>query len=370
MADEWIGIVNSTRPKYMKGASDLTIRKRLLLAMLQKRGRIETNHSGTEVRWQVEYSQPPVQTHADGGVVDFSNHDAFKQLAIDWRGYYATDTMSRKQQEMNKGDEALINLFQTKSNRLQKSITNTFAAELYRDGEAAGRESAIHGLDTFTGSGTTTAADRIALPSDTYGLTALSTQPGAAGGSWSSNLSTKPNAALATDWPDGQGDSEYDYLSPKLVNWSSSGWGTSSTAWEDNAWRVVSQTITWLTTTGGEDGMPQYFGLASNLFQGYKNAQETKTRIMVPHKEASDLGFGQTLNQDGCAIYSDFDCPVNTGYAMNLAYVTICSLCPQLLWMEGPDKDPRSLWSYLWGVGFYGNVKYEPKHIAKIFNYA
>jgi hypothetical protein len=38
--------------------------------------------------------------------------------------------------------------------------------------------------------------------------------------------------------------------------------------------------------------------------------------------------------------------------------------------MEGPDKDPRSLWSYLWGVGFYGNVKYQPKHVAKLFNYA
>ncbi len=33
---EFIGVLNSTRPKYMKGAADLTIRRRLLLAMLRK----------------------------------------------------------------------------------------------------------------------------------------------------------------------------------------------------------------------------------------------------------------------------------------------------------------------------------------------
>jgi hypothetical protein len=370
MADEWIGIVNTTRAKYIKGASDLTMRKRLLLAMLRKRGRVEYNASGTECRWQVEFSQPPVEAHTDGGVIDFSNHDAFRQLAVDWRGYYATDTLSQKQREMNKNEEALVNLFQTKLNRLRKSLSDNFAGEMYRDGDAAGRENRIHGLETFLGAGTVTAADRIARPVDTYGQTALSTNPGAAGGSWSTGLGTFPNANLACDWPDGQGDSEFDYLSPKLVNWSANSWGTSSTAWEDNAWRVISQTITWLTTTGGDDGMPNLCALASNLFQGYKNAQEVKTRITVPHKEASDLGFPQALNQDGVAIYPDYDCPVNTGYMLNLSTITICSLFPELFWMKGPEEDARTLWSYLWGVGFYGNSKFQPKHVAKLFNYA
>ena len=46
--------------------------------------------------------------------------------------------------------------------------------------------------------------------------------------------------------------------------------------------------------------------------------------------------------------------------------MTISSLMPELFWMEGPDKDPRTLWSWLWGVGFYGNVTYEPKNVAKL----
>ena len=367
---EWVGIAHSTKPKYMRGASDLTIRQRLLLAMLKKRGRFEMNQSGENCRWQVEYSQPPVEAYADGGVIDFANHDAFRTLACDWRGYITRDSLSKKQQAMNKGDEALINLFQTKANRLTKSLRDRFSGELYKDGEAAGRENNVHGLETFLGAGTVVTADRIAAPSDTYGLTALSTVPGNHGGSWSAT-GTAPNASMASDWPDGQGDSEYDFMSPKLINWSSNAWGTSSVLWEDNCWRVISQMITWLTMTGGQEGMPEICMLAPNLFQGYKNHEEAIRRINVPHKEAMDLGFqGNVLNQDGCAISADFDVAPNVGYGLVLSDITVSSLMPELFWMEGPDIDPRSAWSYLWGQGFYGNAKFKPKSVAKLKNYA
>jgi len=367
MADEWIGIVNTTRPRYMKGASDLTLRSRLLLAMLRSKGRIERNASGDVCKWQVEFSQPVVNSHADGGQIDFSNHDAFRQLEIDWRGYVATDTLTKKQKAMNAGEEQLINLFQTKNNRLMKSLQNNFCGELYKNGSSSGRENNIHGLDTFLTAANTAATNRISSNNDSYG--GLDTDQADQGGSWSSNLSTYPNATLAVDWPDGQGDSEYDYLSAKLVNWSASNWGTGSVLWEDNCWRVISQTITWLTVTGGKAGMPDICVLAPNLFQGYKNHEEATRRINIPHKAAQDLGFaGNVLNQDGVAISADFDCPANKGYMLNLDEVTISSIMPELFWGEGPDKDPRTMWSYLWGCGFYGNAKWNPRHVARLNN--
>ena len=368
MADEWIGVIHATRPKYMKGASDLTLRSRLLLRMLQKKGRIERNLSGPSCIWQVEFSQPDVTSYADGGQIDFSNHDAFRQLEIDWRGYVATDTLTMKQKAMNSGQESLINLFQTKNARLMKAIRDNFAGELYKDGSSSGRENNIHGCETFLTEASTAATNRVCACDDTYG--GLNTDLADQGGTWSANLTTSPNATLATDWPDGQGDSEYDYLSPKLVNWSATNWGTGSTAWEDNCWRVISQAITWLTISSGPEGMPDLCVLAPNLFQGYKNHEEALRTINVPHKEAQDLGFGNVLNQDGVAIQADFDCPANTGYLFNLDTVTIKSIMPELFWMEGPDKDPRSAWSWLWGVGFYGNVTFSPKHVCKIHDYA
>ena len=370
-ANEWIGIVHSTRPKYMKGASDQTIRSRLLLSLLRKMGRIVYNEGGDECRWQVEFSQPDVEAIGDGGVIDFSNHDAFRQLSHDWRGYVATDTLSKKQNAMNSGDEALIRLFSTKMDRIVKALKDNYCGELFKDGEAPGRENNIHGLDTFTASGTTVAADIIAEPSDTYGLGALSTILGNQGGSWTSDLSTSPNANVATDWPYGQGDSEYDFLSPKLPNWSSSNWGTAVQTWEGNCWRVISNTITWLTTTGGPDGMPTICLMAPNLWQGYKNHEETNRRINIPHQMSQDLGFsGNTLNQDGCALSPDFDVPTNTFYMANLNHVTVKSMFPELFWMEDITKDPRTAWSWLFGAGHYGNVTFNPKHTAKGFNYA
>lgn len=370
MSDEWIGVINTTKPAYMKGASDLTIRKRLFLSMLKKKGRITYNNTGYEFRWQVEFSQPAMSQHGDGSMLDFSNHDAFRQLVLPWSGYAATDSITMKQKAMNSGEEALINLFKTKQGRLMKKLQTGLASEIYKAGGTSGRENAIYGLETCLTERTAPAAtDRIAEPSVTYaGLsTALANQ----GGSWSANLSTFPNATLANDWPDGQGDTEYDYLAPKLINWSSSNWGTGSTAWEDNCWRVIGQGITWLSLQGGDEGMPEICVLASNLFQGYKNHEEAVRRITVPHKTANDLGFaGNVLNQDGCAISADYDCPANTGYLVNTSTVEIASLMPELFWMKGPDEDPRSGYSVLWGCGFYGNMSLRPKFLGKLKNFA
>src|SRR5262245_46499465 len=107
MSDEWIGVIHTTKPQYMKGASDLTMRKRLRLAMLRKRGRFTYNNAGDEVKWQVEFSQPPVSQHGDGSMIDFPNHDNYRQLVVDWRGYICPGAMTMKQQLINKGDNAL-----------------------------------------------------------------------------------------------------------------------------------------------------------------------------------------------------------------------------------------------------------------------
>lgn len=370
MSDEWIGVINTTKPQYMKGASDMTIRKRLFLAMLKKKGRITYNNSGYEFRWQVEFSQPVMHQHGDGSMIDFSNHQAFQQAVLPVSGYEISDSITMKQKAMNSGDEALINLFKTKQGRIMKALQNKMAGEAYKVGGTSGRENCIYGLETCLTERTAPAAgDRVAEPSTTYaGLsTALANQ----GGTWSA-LGTANNATLANDWPDGQGDTEYDYYAPKLVNWSSTAWGTGATTFEDNCWRVIGQTITWLTITGGDDGAPEVCIMAPSMFQSYKNHEEAIRRISVPANTANDLGFkGNALNQDGCTISADFDCPPNTFYMINTSGIEIASWMPELFWMKGPDEDPRASYSTLWASGFYGQMKIEsPKYIAKGKNFA
>lgn len=375
MADTWVGVVNSTKPKYMKGYEDLCLRNRLRLAMLKRRGRIKYNSAGEFLQEQLMFSRPQSQQYADGSALDFSNHQPLKKLRLDWRGYVNTDSITMMQRAQNEGsDVQLVNLYQTKINNLMQGITDDFNGETYRDGGATGRENAIHGLETFLGAGTVASTDRIVAPSDTYGLDSLSTVPATYGGVWTNTLTggtTAPNDSLDADWPDGYGDPEYDFMSPKLINYSASTWGTGATTWEANCWRVISQAITWLTVTGGKDGQPTLISLAPNLFQGYKNHHEALRRINIPHKEGQDLGFTGVLNQDGVAINSDFDIAPNVGYVENLETVTIHSLMPQLFWsidqFDKADKvDIRTL-SYLMVVGFFGNCSYKPKHVGKIY---
>jgi hypothetical protein len=359
-------------PYYLDGLVDVTTRSRLLLAMLRQKGRIKLNSSGEYLRWPVFFSLPAMETYSDGGVIDFGNHNPNKTLAIDWRGYTVTDSMSIKQRAMNSGSQQIVDLFQQKQNTISQAIMEGFCGELYGDGSAANRSENIHGLETFFGveGGTTTAADRVAKPSATYGLTNASTALGAEGGWWSAALGTYNNANLATDWPDGSGSSEYDHMTPKCVNWSSNAWGTGSTTWEDNSWRVIDAMIDWLSYTGGPEAKPDMVVLGNDMFRGYKNHQEAKTRINIPHKASQDLGFGDVLNHDGVGIQKDFDCPPLTGYGINVDKMRIHSLMDKLFYSKGPDQDPHSMWSYVMATGFFGNVEYQPKYFAKTKNYA
>lgn len=372
VSNEWIGIVHSTMPMYLDKLVDVTTRSRLLLAMLRQKGRIKLNCSGEYMRWPVFYSLPQMETYSDGGVIDFANHNPNRTLAIDWRGYVISDSMSIKQRAMNSGSSQIVDLFQQKQNVIGQAIQEGFGGELYGDGSAADASERVHGLETFLAgdSGNCTATDRVCEPSDTYGLTNASTALGAEGGWWSANLGDFPNANLATDWPDGKGSAEYDHLSPKLINWSSSAWGTGSTSWEANSWRVVDALIDWLSYTGGPEAKPDLVPMGNDMFRGYKNHQETKTRITIPHKASQDLGFGDVLNHDGVGIYKDFDCPVQTAYGLNVDQMRICSLMDKLFYSKGPSEDPHTMWSYLFATGFWGNVEFQPKYFAKAYPYA
>lgn len=362
---EWAGVISSTAPKYLKGAEDLTVRNRLLFTKMQKDGRITFNANGHKQIWTVECFQPSVETAGDDGNITFGRNDLLKQLENDWRGYRATDKMTTKEMQMNRGDVAIVERYGRIMPTLTKSVTQRLGSEMYGDGGSDPNR--LHGLETFMAQDSCVAADKIAKPSDTYG--GLSVAVAALGGSWTSALTVKPNASIAKDWPDGSGDSEFDYLAPKLANWSSTSWGTGSATWTDNCMRVLSQLHTWLTMTAGKEGTPKMDVMASNLFYEYKMAQLAKQRINIPHKEAEDLGFGDVMNQDGVMLAADFDCPVNTGYSLNTDQMTLESLFSKLLNNEGPTYSIKDD-AWLFMISFFGNVKYRPKFFGKFKNYA
>jgi len=366
---EWIGVIHEQAPQWFKGYVDETIRRRIALAYLRKYGKIVLGCSSSMCIWNMKFSQQPIEATGDAGTLVFNRHDLQRQAALNWRGYVGTDAMTEKEYLMNRGSARILNRYAETIPWLMEAMTDHFSGELFLDGNASGRENNIHGLESFLGAGTVTANDLIAVPSDNYA--GLSTALASEAGTWSSNLgaSDRPNTSLSVDWPHGKGSASYDYNSPKLFNYSSTRWGGGGTTWEHNCERVIRQAIIWLTSTGGTAGRPKCVMLANDLYAGYLNHQSAKQRIIIPHRESEDLGFEDTVNQEGVAIKYDFDVPAQTGYVFNVANCELCSLDQVLFGYRGPDWSIRDR-AWLFYVGFWGNARYRPKHFGKLFPYA
>src|SRR3990172_10197294 len=92
MADLASLIDLSSIPDYERGAKDLKIRNRLFLAMLQKRGRITFNHSGTKCVWDAIISHPQPSGWI-GQSLEFGSHNPLIQFETDWSGLINTDAL-------------------------------------------------------------------------------------------------------------------------------------------------------------------------------------------------------------------------------------------------------------------------------------
>lgn len=366
MADEWIGIVNTNSKKFFKGAQDNTVRGRLLLAMAQKRKRLTYNESGYAMQFGIKFTHPEVRAYGDGGLVDFERSDLFRQLSLDWRGYITADMMTSKEYHMNKGNEALIKRYARIMPDLETAMREKMSAELYIDGNATGNDNRWHGAESWAGAGTCAAGDIVAVPDDNYA--GFDTDLQSEGGTWSTDLSTKPNSTIATDWPEGTGDPEYDWYSPLLLNWSSTAW-TGTATFISTGERVLRRGCLFQSARCGEGGFPTIAMLAGHLFYDLENLYSTRSNIFVPHKESQDLGFQGVLSLDGLAIHHEYGVAVNTGWLLNLSKMKIRCLGNMLMMPDGPHWDPRTQ-SYLFSVGNFGNIEWNPKYQGKLKNYA
>lgn len=365
---EHVATVKATAPRYFKKASDLTMRRRLWLAMLERYGVVEYNADSFSTTWDVEYSEPEVRSYGDAGDQTFAEHDALQQLTVNVRGYTTTDKLTKKQRLMNKGKSQIYNLYEKKSKNLLKAIRKKFHRELYIDGYATNNDDRLIGIESFMGTdGNTVVGDIVANPSDTYG--GLSTALGAISGSWDSDLATSPNATIATDWPYGRGDVEYDFIAPKPFNYGSSSWSSGNTNWLDNCEDVLRTAgIVCATLTDDED-TPMVHMLDSKMYADFCTYWSARGRIIHPHKESEDLGFGRTLNFEGAMVHFEYDCPPGVGYGLSPTMMELFSMEDTLFVPDGPSWSIEKK-AWLYEVGFFGNLRFQPKYFAKYANYA
>jgi hypothetical protein len=315
-----------------------------------------------------------------GQSLEFGSHNPLIQFETDWAGLINTDAMDIMTFMKNRGQKTqLVDVLRTKLDGVMTGLRNGFTGELFNDGSDTMKPL---GLRSFLGAGTVVVGDKVAAPSDTYA--GCSTVVGSQGGTWETTATiTSPNASLANNWPDPRGSSEYDCTSPKLVNTVSTAW-TSTNTWLANAWRVLNTTREWLKVTGDKEHMPDLCMLSTDYMVAFKENAETKSHILLPHREASDLGFGDVLNMEGMAIQgADFDCPPANGFILNLNTIEIKCMFDVLFKMliKGIATASVDAWLNAQGInlddlsnrfacGFLGQVTYMPKFVAHLYPHA
>lgn len=345
---EWARVVNTTTRQFLKGETVEVLRNRKLLAILNDRGRVTYNHSGTDIQWQVRFKQAPLVGYDDADTMTFSRINRWKNGVLPWRGYVATDSMTKKEKEINKGTEALVKVYSQIASMLMQDIEEQFGDQLYIDGNASGNSKLIHGIESFMGVSSTVSSSPVGNPSDTYA--GLSTALGNYGGSWSGN------------WPTGTGDAHYDFFSPTIVDYTNSLWGFSSNVWANTCIPSLRFGIIKGKKNKSKRGQLDLILLNDELYRPFLERLQLEEHLHVQPNNGSSglwkLGFTDLQNFDGVDVTYEYGVPANVGYGWCMNLVELCSLQSDLFIPEGPDFDISSQ-SWRFSIDFLGNLKFE-----------
>lgn len=372
-ADNWVGILSSTIQEYVRGATDNITRRRRILNMLRKNNRITYNHTGTFMQWAVEYKRQKLEGFGDGNSVVFSQHDRYKTATLGWRGYAMAEGISEQTMLKNKGEAAIVNLFENVAKNLMRDGEQDLGTQFYIDGNLAANRLRFCGIETFAnpGSGAASLAAPVVRPAGViYG--GLDTALQASGGSWAQN------GGGNDIWPEGEGDVEYDYFTPLIVDYTSAV-ATSTSAqtvgfqgtadWKTRCVEAMRYGIIHSRVGDGAEDMLTMGMLSTELFRQFLNNQDAKERYHVLKSDGPSglygSGFeGDAFNFDGVDFTYESAVPTNVGYGFNANQMELCSMYGGLMESFGPVQQISSL-MYQFLIALFGNVKYNPRRFVK-----
>lgn len=365
MSGEWSGVLQSTIKKFVKGAEDAVMRNRKFMAMSKARANVNYNMSGTDLEWRIRYRRQSMQGMADGDTLTFARQNRLKRASLDWRGYAATDSETKKEKLMNKSAEAIITRYSEITKLLLEDMEENFGDEVYIDGNATGNEKRIHGIESFMGTtGSAVTGTPAMAPSDTYA--GLATDLGNYGGTWTGN------------WPKGKGAAEYDFFSPLILDTTSTlatasgGWSSATQTWAARCAEIVRFGIIHSMKNKTAKAMLDMILMEAEMYRLFLENQTTKERIVVDRGSKAgglaSLGFGDTFNYDGVDITYEFGMASNVAYGFNMDQVDLNSLQGTLFDVTGPSPDIASQ-SDRFSIDFYGNMRWKPRYFLKIAAY-
>lgn len=366
---DWARAIATTIVQHTREEEIAVFRRFKVFTMLEASGNILMNQSGRGFDWNVRYRNAPVTGNTGDTPRTFSRINMWKRAELPWRGFTTTDSIYRRELLENRGKEALVNVASQMAQRLQESLEQYLSYQPYVDGNAPGNENFFHGALSFLGydgtidedgpsvkqNDTTVSgafkggiADRFGYPKDTYA--GLSTELGYYGGG-------RLNAATGT-FPDVAVDPEFDFYSPIVVNYNSSGFKNKRT-WSENCIQATREGIVQCKRNDSKESQIDMVVLDRKLFIQYLNQLETKERAIVTRENGlRSFGYSDVFEQDGCEICHEAAVPPGLGFGLSIGNMELRCLENQLFMAEGPYFSEETQ-SYRYACSTLGNMRFK-----------
>lgn len=370
---DWARAANTTLAKYIKEVENDVLRNYQMGALLEANGRVSYNNSGRGVAWPVQYRLHRVEGNTGETVRQFNRNNLWKWANLEYRGYQTTDAITQKELLENSGPEGLIKIWDGFTERLMTSMRQGLAAEYYGDGNAAGYETAWHGLESMFGTPTSSvtwstggnrtpqnAADVVGVSPQTYA--GLSCALGAYGGDYESGAS----------WPAGVSSPEYDFWSPLIINYNSTSLSASTHTWPNQGVEALRFAIINAQRNTLANGQISNVFLPRELYRQFLGAIDGYQKINVERNQPNglvSLGFKNTVVFDNTEISWEAAVPEGVGYGINLANCELLSMDSSLFRSEGPEYDLRQQ-SYISVVSTLSNLRFQsPRNFFKLMSW-
>jgi len=346
-------VLHTTREMWSKKLHDETTRSRMTLAALRKQGKINTNCSGTKLKWTTKYKKLALSGYGDMEKIDWARATLTKTAELPWRAYRMSDAISDMEMKQNKGNpEAVIRLFAEKAKRMQEDAEDQLGGEFYIDGNATANTKRMHGLESFFGitTGSQVATDNFAtVYNDSYA--GLTTTEGTYGGS-------------------SDADEEWNFWTPTVVNVNKTG-----EAWSSHADEQIRRGILEARKSSKASERIDLICLRKSSFRQLLDILDGKERLTFNRGSKIGLvefGFTDMVVFDGVdvgfdedVIAADANSDVVHGYGLNTSKLELCVL-EDKLWGASGDVFDETQQAFKFWVGFAGNLKAEsPRYHVK-----
>lgn len=366
---DWARAIGVSIQNYLKQEELATFRKFKVFTMLEANGKTVMNNAGLGLNWQVRYRNQPV-TGNDGTTPRvFSRQNLWVDAILPYRGYQVTDSIMKKEMLENRGQQQLIDVAGKMGQRLKESIEQHLAKEVWIDGNLPENYLRFHGIESFCGIDGTVkiddgtkraanAADMFGWPSDVYA--GINTGLGAVAGS-----------QLQGVWPNGVADSEFDFYSPIVVNYTSTAFkaatGATTSTWADNCVVATREGIHQAKRNDTRESQIDMVVLDRRMFIEYLNKLDSKERTIVTKQNGlRSYGFTDTFEQDGAEICTEYGVPAGCGYGLSIQNMELRCMESSLFTSEGPDYNIDTQ-AYRYVVSVLANLKFvSPRNFFKL----